>query len=46
MPVFFLYGQTIHPLELEIKGAYQIIIFPTLSLCVEKFFQYSIAGYQ
>ena len=27
MPVLFLYGQTIHPVELEIEGAYKLIVF-------------------
>ena len=38
MPVLFLYGQTIHPIELEIKGAYQIIIFQLYPFVLRSFF--------
>ncbi|GAA5023839.1 hypothetical protein GCM10011506_06970 [Marivirga lumbricoides] len=27
LPIFFLYGQTIEPIELQIKGAYKLIVF-------------------
>jgi AraC-like DNA-binding protein len=27
MPVFFLYGQTIHPIELQVTGSYHFIVF-------------------
>ena len=38
MPVLFLYGQTINPIELEITGAYQIIIFQLYPFVLKSFF--------
>lgn len=39
MPVFFLYGQTIKPIELEIKGAYTLIVFQLYPFVLRKFFK-------
>jgi AraC-like DNA-binding protein len=38
MPVLFLYGQTITPIELEINGAYQLIIFQLYPFVLKSFF--------
>ena len=38
MPVLFLYGQTIRPIELEINGAYQLIAFQLYPFVLKSFF--------
>ena len=38
MPDFFLYGQTIHPIELQIKGKYKLIVFQLYPFVIESFF--------
>lgn len=38
MPKIFLYGQTIHPIVLEISGAYLIIIFQLYPFVIRTFF--------
>lgn len=39
MPVFFLYGQTIKPIELEIKGTYKLIVFQLYPFVLKSFFK-------
>ena len=41
MPVLFLYGQTIHPIELEIQGGYRLIIFQLYPFVLKSFFNLS-----
>lgn len=38
MPEFFLYGQTIHPIELRIEGKYKLIVFQLYPFVIESFF--------
>lgn len=38
MPVLFLYGQTISPIELEMKGAYELIVFQLYPFVLKSFF--------
>jgi AraC-like DNA-binding protein len=38
MPALFLYGQTIHPIQLQIKGAYKLIIFQLYPFVINSFF--------
>ena len=38
MPDFFLYGQTIHPIELQIEGRYKLIVFQLYPFVIESFF--------
>ncbi len=38
MPAFFLYGQTIHPIELSMQGQYQLIVFQLYPFVLESFF--------
>lgn len=38
MPEIFLYGQTLQPIELEISGAYSIIIFQLYPFVIRTFF--------
>jgi AraC-like DNA-binding protein len=38
MPVLFLYGQTIRPIELEINGAYQLIAFQLYPFVLKSLF--------
>ncbi len=38
MPVLFLYGQTLHPIELEMDGAYQLIIYQLYPFVLKSFF--------
>lgn len=38
MPDFFLYGQTIHPIELQIEGKYKLIVFQLYPFVIESFF--------
>ncbi len=38
MPDLFLYGQTIHPIELRIDGAYKLIVFQLYPFVIESFF--------
>jgi AraC-like DNA-binding protein len=38
MPELFLYGQTIHPIELKIKGPYKFIVFQLYPFVIESFF--------
>ncbi|RYY69813.1 MAG: AraC family transcriptional regulator [Chitinophagaceae bacterium] len=38
MPAFFLYGQTIHPIELEMTGAYKLIVFQLYPFVLKSFF--------
>jgi AraC-like DNA-binding protein len=38
MPDLFLYGQTIHPIELEIEGAYKLIVFQLYPFVINSFF--------
>ncbi len=38
MPSLFLYGQTLKPIELEIKGNYQLIIFQLYPFVLKSFF--------
>lgn len=35
---FILYGQTITPIELCLKGAFRLIVFYSLSICTQKAF--------
>jgi AraC-like DNA-binding protein len=39
MPVFFLYGQTIKPIELEINGTYKLIVFQLYPFVLKSFFK-------
>jgi hypothetical protein len=39
MPAFFLYGQTIKPIELEIKGKYELIVFQLYPFVLKSFFK-------
>ncbi len=41
MPLLFLYGQTIKPIELVIKGKYKLIIFQLYPFVLESFFNVS-----
>ena len=41
MPVLFLYGQTVKPIELEISGAYEIIVFQLYPFVLKSFFSIS-----
>lgn len=38
MPLLFLYGQTINPIELVIKGAYKLIVFQLYPFVLKNFF--------
>jgi hypothetical protein len=38
MPAFFLYGQTIHPVELVITGPYKLIVFQLCPFVRKSFF--------
>jgi AraC-like DNA-binding protein len=38
MPPFFLYGQTIQPIELKIEGAYRLIVFQLYPFVINSFF--------
>lgn len=38
MPNLFLYGQTIHPIELKIEGAYKLIVFQLYPFVINSFF--------
>ena len=38
MPVLFLYGQTIRPIELVIKGSYKLIVFQLYPFVLKSFF--------
>lgn len=38
MPALFLYGQTIKPIELEIEGSYQLIVFQLYPFVLKSFF--------
>jgi AraC-like DNA-binding protein len=38
MPNFFLYGQTIHPIQLKIEGAYKLIVFQLYPFVINSFF--------
>ena len=38
MPKLFLYGQTIHPIELVIKGAYRLLVFQLYPFVLKSFF--------
>jgi len=38
MPAFFLYGQTINPIELVMKGAYKLIVFQLYPFVLKSFF--------
>ena len=38
MPALFLYGQTIKPIELEIKGAYSLVIFQLYPFVLKSLF--------
>lgn len=38
MPVLFLYGQTIHPIELVMEGNYKLIIFQLYPFVLKSFF--------
>ncbi|WP_268847232.1 helix-turn-helix domain-containing protein [Flavobacterium aestivum] len=38
MPSFILYGQTIHPIELLMKGSYKLIIFKLYPFVLKSFF--------
>src|SRR5687768_112092 len=38
MPVLFLYGQTINPIELQMTGRYQVIIFHLYPFVLKSFF--------
>ncbi len=38
MPLLFLYGQTIHPIELHIKGSYRLIVFQLFPFVLKSFF--------
>src|SRR6186713_888372 len=39
MPVLFLYGQTIKPIELEITGRYKLIVFQLYPFVLKSFFK-------
>ncbi|RFS16250.1 AraC family transcriptional regulator [Emticicia sp. C21] len=39
MPVLFLYGQTIHPIELVMEGNYKLIIFQLYPFVLKSFFE-------
>lgn len=41
MPELFIYGQTIHPIELEIKGTYKLIVFQLFPFVLKSFFDIS-----
>lgn len=38
MPLLFLYGQTIHPIELKMEGPYKLIVFKLYPFVIESFF--------
>lgn len=38
MPLLFLYGQTIHPIELVMEGSYKLIIFQLYPFVLQSFF--------
>ena len=38
MPALFLYGQTLKPIELEIRGAYTLVIFQLYPFVLKSFF--------
>jgi AraC-like DNA-binding protein len=38
MPEFFLYGQTIHPIELHVTGAYKFVLFQLYPFVIRTFF--------
>lgn len=38
MPDFFLYGQTIHPIELQVQGPYNFVVFQLYPFVIESFF--------
>jgi AraC-like DNA-binding protein len=38
MPDLFLYGQTIHPIELKIEGAHKLIVFQLYPFVIKSFF--------
>ena len=38
MPLLFLYGQTIHPVELKMNGRYQLIIFQLYPFVIDSLF--------
>ncbi|MGK4566462.1 DUF6597 domain-containing transcriptional factor [Flavobacterium sp. 3HN19-14] len=38
MPSLFLYGQTLHPVELHIRGAYKLVVFQLYPFVIESFF--------
>lgn len=41
MPTFFLYGQTINPIEIEIEGTYKLIVFQLYPFVLNSFFKVS-----
>lgn len=38
MPDFFLFGQTIHPIQLKINGSYKLLVFQLYPFVIESFF--------
>jgi len=41
MPQFFIYGQTIHPIELHMQGTFQMIVFQLYPFVLKSFFDLS-----
>lgn len=41
MPLLFLYGQTLHPIELQLQGRYQLIVFQLYPFILKSFFDVS-----
>ncbi len=41
MPLLFIYGQTINPIELQIKGKYKLIVFQLYPFILKSFFNIS-----
>jgi len=41
MPAFFLYGQTIKPIELVMNGTYKLVVFQLFPFVLESFFKVS-----
>jgi AraC-like DNA-binding protein len=39
MPDFFLYGQTIHPIKLQLDGSYKLIVFQLYPFVIKSFFE-------
>ena len=38
MPALFLYGQTVHPVQLDVRGAYSLLVFQLYPFVIRSFF--------